>query len=51
MPDRLRGVGASWSDVWLVDGARTPFVDYNGALVPVSPTRMRWAMEGAEPWT
>lgn len=27
-----------FDDVFLVDGARTPFVDYNGALAPVSPT-------------
>jgi len=30
-------VGASWDDVWLVDGVRTPFVDYKGALSLVSP--------------
>ena len=29
---------ASWSDVWLLDGVRTPFVDYNGPLAAVSPT-------------
>ncbi len=28
----------SFDDVFLVDGVRTPFVDYNGALAPVSPT-------------
>ncbi len=27
----------SWDDVWLLDGVRTPFVDYNGALAQVSP--------------
>jgi len=26
-----------WKDVWLLDGARTPFVDYNGDLARVSP--------------
>ncbi len=33
-----QGLFASWPDVWLLDGARTPFVDYNGALALVSPT-------------
>jgi acetyl-CoA C-acetyltransferase len=28
---------ASWEDVWLLDGVRTPFVDYNGGLAAVSP--------------
>jgi acetyl-CoA C-acetyltransferase len=28
----------TFDDVFLVAGARTPFVDYNGALSPVSPT-------------
>ncbi len=27
-----------YSDVWLVDGVRTPFIDYGGALADVSPT-------------
>ncbi len=31
-------VTLSFDDVFLVDGARTPFVDYNGALSQVSPT-------------
>jgi acetyl-CoA C-acetyltransferase len=31
------GVGASWDDVWLLDGVRTPFTDLNGALSMVSP--------------
>ena len=31
-------VALSFDDVFLVDGIRTPFVDYNGALAPVSPT-------------
>lgn len=31
------GLRADWDDVWLVDGARTPFADYNGPLSPVSP--------------
>src|SRR5437899_3156374 len=32
------GLTASWSDIWLLDGVRTPFTDYNGALASVSPT-------------
>lgn len=32
------GLTATWQDVWLVDGVRTPFVDYNGALAAISPT-------------
>jgi acetyl-CoA C-acetyltransferase len=32
------GLTATWSDVWLLAGVRTPFADYNGALAAVSPT-------------
>jgi acetyl-CoA C-acetyltransferase len=32
-----KALTASWQDVWLLDGVRTPFVDYNGALAQVSP--------------
>jgi acetyl-CoA C-acetyltransferase len=32
------GLTASWSDIWLLAGVRTPFADYNGALAAVSPT-------------
>jgi acetyl-CoA C-acetyltransferase len=32
-----KAVVSTWSDVVLVDGVRTPFVDYNGALGLVSP--------------
>jgi acetyl-CoA C-acetyltransferase len=32
-----RGVFTQYEDVWLVDGVRTPFADYNGALGQVSP--------------
>jgi acetyl-CoA C-acetyltransferase len=32
------GLTASWDDVWLADGVRTPFVDYIGALGLISPT-------------
>jgi len=28
---------AAWQDVWLLDGVRTPFVDYNGGLAAISP--------------
>ncbi|MBC9879850.1 thiolase family protein [Bradyrhizobium sp. INPA01-394B] len=31
------GVVISWDGAYLVDGVRTPFVDYNGALASVSP--------------
>jgi acetyl-CoA C-acetyltransferase len=31
------GLTATWNDVWLLDGVRTPFADYNGALSAVSP--------------
>ncbi|MCL4800129.1 MAG: thiolase family protein [Burkholderiales bacterium] len=34
------GVFSRYEDVWLVDGVRTPFVDYNGALGQVSPIDM-----------
>ena len=33
-----RGFGAAWDDAWLLDGMRTPFVDYTGAFAQVSPT-------------
>jgi acetyl-CoA C-acetyltransferase len=29
---------STFADAWLLDGVRTPFVDYNGAFAPVSPT-------------
>jgi acetyl-CoA C-acetyltransferase len=31
------GLFIAYEDVWLLDGVRTPFVDYNGALGLVSP--------------
>ena len=37
MTDKIAGIGATFEDAWLIDGARTPFVDYNGALALVSP--------------
>ena len=33
----MSGLAAAWDDVWLLDGVRTPFADYNGALAQVSP--------------
>ena len=38
MANNTAGLAASWTDVWLLDGVRTPFADYNGALAAVSPT-------------
>ncbi len=32
-----KALSASWNDVWLIDGVRTPFADYTGALSQVSP--------------
>jgi acetyl-CoA C-acetyltransferase len=50
------GLTASWTDVWLLDGVRTPFADYNGVLGTVSPTdlgikaaREAFARTGASP--
>jgi len=31
-------ITSSYEDIWLVDGVRTPFADYNGVLAGVSPT-------------
>jgi acetyl-CoA C-acetyltransferase len=38
MSDKIPGIGATFTDAWLVEGVRTPFVDYNGALAAISPT-------------
>jgi len=38
MAEKQAGLAARWSDIWLLDGVRTPFADYNGALAQVSPT-------------
>jgi acetyl-CoA C-acetyltransferase len=35
-----KALAASWNDVWIVDGVRTPFADYTGALSQVSPIDM-----------
>jgi len=32
-----KALAASWNDVWIVDGVRTPFADYTGALSQISP--------------
>jgi acetyl-CoA C-acetyltransferase len=32
-----KAITASWQEVWLLDGVRTPFVDYNGGLAQISP--------------
>src|SRR5690554_2952157 len=32
-----KGIRYTFDDAWLVDGARTPFVDYRGALAEISP--------------
>jgi acetyl-CoA C-acetyltransferase len=38
MAQKNPGLTASWSDIWLLAGVRTPFADYNGALAAASPT-------------
>ena len=47
---------ASWQEVWLLEGVRTPFVDYNGGLARISPidlgikaAREVFARSGASP--
>lgn len=30
--------GTTYDDIWLIDGCRTGFADYNGALAAISPT-------------
>ena len=37
MSGKPNGIGATYEDAWLIDGVRTPFVDYNGALAAISP--------------
>jgi acetyl-CoA C-acetyltransferase len=50
------GLRAGFADAWLVDGVRTPFVDYRGALAEISPidlgikaARAVIARSGADP--
>ncbi|MGV3634908.1 MAG: thiolase family protein [Pseudorhodoplanes sp.] len=38
MSEKMPGIAATFSDAWLVEGVRTPFADYNGALAAISPT-------------
>jgi acetyl-CoA C-acetyltransferase len=33
-----KSLHSAFDDAWLLDGVRTPFVDYNGALASTSPT-------------
>ncbi len=37
MSTAKNGIGTTYEDAWLIDGVRTPFADYNGALGSVSP--------------
>jgi acetyl-CoA C-acetyltransferase len=37
MAQNGKALSANWNDVWLIDGVRTPFADYTGALSQVSP--------------
>ncbi len=32
-----QGLRAIWDDIWLLDGVRTPFADYNGVFGQISP--------------
>jgi acetyl-CoA C-acetyltransferase len=38
MSSRTKALLSSYDNVWLLDGVRTPFIDYNTALGVVSPT-------------
>jgi acetyl-CoA C-acetyltransferase len=38
MSSSSKALLSRYDDIWLVDGVRTPFVDYNGALGLISPT-------------
>src|SRR5262249_36113345 len=37
MSSQPGGIFCAYDDVWLLDGVRTPFIDYNGPLGLVSP--------------
>ncbi len=37
MTDAEKGLRYRFADTWLVDGVRTPFVDYTGAFADISP--------------
>jgi acetyl-CoA C-acetyltransferase len=52
----MSALTAAWDDVWLLDGVRTPFADYNGAFASVSPidlgikvARQVFSRSGASP--
>jgi acetyl-CoA C-acetyltransferase len=54
--EKTSGLGATFDDAYLLDGMRTPFIDYNGALASVSPidlgikaARAAFAKTGASP--
>jgi acetyl-CoA C-acetyltransferase len=38
MTEIPRALCATWPDAWLLEGCRTPFVDYNGTFALISPT-------------
>jgi len=38
MRREAKGIASLYDDVWLIDGVRTPFADYDGVLGSVSPT-------------
>jgi acetyl-CoA C-acetyltransferase len=38
MTSRSKGLFSHYDDVWLLDGVRTPFADYNSVLGLISPT-------------
>src|SRR5450631_4846344 len=40
MTSRHKGLRSHYDDIWLVDGVRTPFADYNTVLGLVSPIDM-----------
>ena len=40
MTSQTSGLFSSYKDVWVVDGVRTTFAEYNGLLGDVSPTDM-----------
>ena len=44
-----KAITASWQDVWLLDGVRTPFVDYNGGLAQISPIDLGIKALGTNP--
>src|SRR3546814_18249374 len=37
MSRNATGLSVGFEDIWLVDGVRTPFADYMGALAEISP--------------